>query len=81
MGKAFLMLCTPVGAFLVAGLVLFPVIALTFTFDYDETCVTTPNVITYTKCNTNHKCNKKSTPNVIPTTNVIKKLHQMYYQP
>ena len=42
-----------------------------------NTCVTTPNVITYTKCNTNHKCNKKSTPNVIPTTNVIKKLHQM----
>ena len=41
------------------------------------TSVTTPNVITYIKCNTNHKCNKKSTPNVIPTTNVIKKLHQM----
>ena len=41
------------------------------------TSVTTPNVITYTKCNTNHKCNKKSTPNVIPTTNVIKNLHQM----
>ena len=25
----------------------------------------------------NHKCNKKITPNVISTTNVIKNLHQM----
>ena len=39
MGKAFLMLCTPVGAFLVAGLLLLPVIALTFIFDFEETCV------------------------------------------
>ena len=41
------------------------------------TYVTTPNLIIYTKCNTNHIYNKRITPNVIPTTNVIKKLHQM----